>query len=95
MSTLVYRPARMLLGMVGGALAGAIFSKVWKVVARQDETPKATDAQRGWGEILVSAALQGAIIAAVKAAADRGAAEGTHKLTGIWPGENGKRRKRS
>jgi hypothetical protein len=27
----------------------------------------------------------------VKAAVDRGAAEGTRKLTGFWPGENGER----
>jgi hypothetical protein len=33
--------------------------------------------------------LQGAIYAVVKAAVDRGAAEGTRKLTGFWPGENG------
>jgi hypothetical protein len=29
------------------------------------------------------------VYAVVKAAVDRGAAEGTHKLTGVWPGENG------
>jgi hypothetical protein len=33
--------------------------------------------------------LQGAIFALVKAAADRGAAEGTRRLTGIWPGDEG------
>jgi hypothetical protein len=30
--------------------------------------------------------VQGAIFAVVKAAVDRGAAEGTRKLTGVWPG---------
>ena len=38
--------------------------------------------------ILAAAALQGASYALVKAAADRGAAEGTRKLAGIWPGED-------
>jgi hypothetical protein len=33
--------------------------------------------------------LQGTIFALVKAAADRGAAEGTRRLTGIWPGDEG------
>jgi len=40
---------------------------------------------------LPAAAAQGAVYAAVKAAVDRGAAEGTRKLTGVWPGENGQR----
>jgi len=33
--------------------------------------------------------LQGAIFALVKAAVDRGAAEGTRRHTGIWPGDEG------
>jgi hypothetical protein len=38
-----------------------------------------------------SRAAQGAVYAVVKAAVDRGAAEGTRKLTGVWPGENAQR----
>jgi hypothetical protein len=53
----------MLISVLGGMLAGAIFRKVWKMVAREDDAPKATDAQRGWPEILLAAALQGAIFA--------------------------------
>ena len=37
----------------------------------------------------MAAALQGAVYAVVQAAVDRGTAEGTRKLTGSWPGENG------
>ena len=44
--------------------------------------------QKGWGEVLIAATLQGAIFALVKAAVDRGAAEATLRLTGIWPGED-------
>ena len=43
---------------------------------------------RGWREILLAAALQGAIFAVVRAAVDRSAAEGTRKLTGVWPGDD-------
>jgi len=39
--------------------------------------------------ILLAAMLQGAIFALVKAAVDRGAAEGTRRLTGTWPGDEG------
>ena len=80
----------MLVSVLGGVLAGVIFKRVWQVTAREDDAPKATDAKRGWREVLLAAALQGAIFAVVKAAVDRGAAEGTRKLTGVWPGDEGR-----
>ena len=88
MTKLTFRAVSLLAGMVGGLLAGMIFRKTWQLAARQDEAPKATDAARGWHEILLAAALQGAIFAAVKAAVHRAAAHGTHSLTGTWPGED-------
>ena len=88
MTKLIFRAVSLLAGMVGGLLASAIFRKAWQLTARQDEAPKATDAARGWHEILLAAALQGAIFATVKAAVDRAAAHGTHSLTGTWPGED-------
>lgn len=89
MIKLLYRPVSMLVSVLGGVLAGAIFKRVWKVAAHEDEAPKSTDARRGWREVLMAAALQGAIFAVVKAALDRGTAEGTFKLTGVWPGDDG------
>lgn len=89
MIKLLYKPVSMLVSVLGGVLAGAIFKRVWKMTAREDDAPTATDARHGWREVLLAAALQGAIFAVVKAAVDRGAAEGTRKLTGVWPGEEG------
>jgi hypothetical protein len=45
----------------------------------------ATDEDRSWGEILVAAALQGAVFALVKAAVDRAGASGVRKVTDEWP----------
>ena len=87
MAKLVYRPLSMLVSVVGGILASAIFKKIWKLAAGEDEAPKATDASKGWPEILTAAALQGAIFAVVTASVERLAAEGTRSLTGTWPGE--------
>lgn len=84
----VYKPVSILVSVLGGILAGAIFKQVWKVAAGEEEAPTATDVRRGWTEVLVAATLQGAIFALVKAALNRGAAEGTRKLTGFWPGED-------
>ncbi len=87
---LLYKPVGMIASVLGGLLAGAIFKKAWKIAAREDDAPTATDASRGWREILLAAAIEGAVFAVVKAAVDRGAAEGTRKLTGSWPGEEDK-----
>lgn len=80
-----YKPVGMLLGIGAGIVAGAIFKRVWKLAAGDDDAPDATDEERGWGEILAAAALQGAIFAVVKAAVDRGGAAGVRRLTGRWP----------
>jgi Protein of unknown function (DUF4235) len=87
MKKLLYKPVGIVTGMLGGMVAGAVFKQVWKAVAGEDEAPRPTDARRGWREALLAAAFHGAIFAVVRAAVDRGAAEGTRKLTGVWPGE--------
>ncbi len=84
---LLYKPVGIIAGIVSGLLAGLIFKQIWKLAAREEEAPEAMDARRGWIEVLIAAALQGAIYAAVKAAVQRGAATGTQRLTGYWPGE--------
>ena len=88
MIKILYKLVNLVVSVLGGILAGAIFKRIWKAAAGEDEAPKATDAQSGWREVLVAATLQGAIFALVKAAVDRAAAEGTRKLTGVWPGED-------
>jgi hypothetical protein len=79
----------MLVSVLGGMLAAALFKKTWQIVAREGDAPKATDARGGWAEVLLGAAMQGVIFAVVRAAVDRGAAKGTRKLTGVWPGDEG------
>jgi len=79
----------MIADLFGGMLAGLIFRRVWRIIGRGDDAPKPTDARRGWGEILLAAGVQGTIFALVKAAVDRGAAEGIRKLLGIWPSDEG------
>jgi hypothetical protein len=90
MTKLLYKIVAVLVSVLGGMLAGAIFKKVWKLAAGEDEAPKATDADRGWPEVLTAAAVQGALFAVLRAAVDRAAATGTEKLTGSWPGDEGR-----
>ncbi|MEV6776442.1 DUF4235 domain-containing protein [Streptomyces syringium] len=85
-SKVAYKPVGMLLGALSGAVAGAVFRQVWTAVGHDEDAPDATDQDRGWQEILIAAALQGAIFAVVKAAVDRSGATAVHRLTGTWPG---------
>jgi len=49
MVKLLYKPIGLLVGVLGGMLAGAIFKKIWKLAAREDEAPRATDAYTNFG----------------------------------------------
>jgi hypothetical protein len=83
---IVYKPVGLLAGIAAGAVAGVLFKQVWKLIEHGQDAPDAKDEARGWGEILLAAAIQGAIFAAVKAAVDRAGATGYKKMTGEWPG---------
>lgn len=85
-SKIAYKPVGMVLGAVSGMIAGAAFKQAWKVIEGEGDAPDATDEDRSWQEILLAAAIQGAIFAVVKAAVDRSGAVATRRVTGVWPG---------
>jgi hypothetical protein len=82
---LLYKPLGLGLGLAGGLLAGAVFKQVWKAVTGDADAPDATDEDRGWGEVLAAAAVQGVIFALVRTAVERAGAQGFARLTGRWP----------
>ena len=84
---LAYRPFGLVAGVLAGVLSGTVFKQVWKRISNEDDAPDALQSEYPMWEIVVSAALQGAIFGAVKAAIDRGGARGFTKLTGAWPGD--------
>ena len=87
MLKVIYKPLGMVLSILGGVLASFLFTRVWKALAGEPDAPKATEAHRSWGDVLSAAALQGAVYGLVKAAVDRGGAEGFQRVTGAWPGD--------
>jgi Protein of unknown function (DUF4235) len=89
MNKLMYKALSIALSLLASLLAGAIFKKLWKLTPGSEEVPEATDERRGWGEILLAAALQGLIFALIKAVFERATAEGVREVTGDWPGEEG------
>lgn len=83
---LAYRPVGLLLGAAAGMVASAASARLWRMATGGDDAPDALEEDRGWGEILLAAALTGAVFAVVKAAVDRAGAQGVRRVTGNWPG---------
>ena len=55
-----------------------------RLIPREEDTPQATDLERSWQGVLPAAALQGAVLATVKAA-EGGSAQGDRQLTRSSP----------
>jgi F0F1-type ATP synthase assembly protein I len=72
-------------GVLGGALAGALFNRVWRTVSDTDEVPVPTALDRNVREVLIAGVLQGAVFGLVKAALGRITATGYRRFTGSDP----------
>jgi hypothetical protein len=83
----LFVPYRMVVGVLAGLLANAVFRKVWTTVSSKDAVPGPTDKRVGWGEVAAAAVLQGAVMRGTRAVADRLGAKGFEKATGTWPGQ--------
>jgi hypothetical protein len=66
-------------------VANAAFIRVWRALRGENEAPTASAKNYTWREVLVAAALQGAVFGLVKAAIDRAGATRYERLTGTWP----------
>jgi hypothetical protein len=84
---LAYRPVGLIAGIAAGAVSGAIFKQVWKPVAQEEDAPTALQSEYKMREVVIAAAIQGAIFAATKAAIDRAGARVWTRATGSWPGD--------
>ncbi len=82
----VYRPVGLGAGLAAGAIASALFKQVWKRVANEEDAPDALQSEYPMGQVVLAAAIQGAIFASVKAVIDRTGARVFERVTGAWPG---------
>ncbi|MGW2719239.1 DUF4235 domain-containing protein [Streptomyces sp. NPDC001492] len=89
---LAYKPLGFAMGWASGAIASLAFRKTWMALRHEEDAPDALDRERGWGEILLAAAVQGALFAVVRSAIDRTGAKAIERSTGVWPaGDQGGR----
>lgn len=85
---ILYKPVGIVSGMVAGAIAGQVFQQVWgRTTAGSDDPPKPLESEYPLKEVVVAAAVQGAIYAVVKAVVTRGGARLFERSTGEWPGD--------
>ena len=86
---LLYRPVGLVSSVVAGIVAGQVFKQVWKHAAPGDreDAPKALESEYSLSEVLLAAAVQGAVFATVKALVSRAGARAFERWTGEWPGD--------
>lgn len=84
---LAYKPIGLVGGILAGVLSGVMFKQIWKRIADEEDAPGALQSEYPMKEVVLAAAIQGAIFAATKAAIERAGARGFSKLTGAWPGD--------
>jgi hypothetical protein len=87
----VYKPVGLLLGLGAGAVSGLAFRQVWRRISGSDTAPDARSPDADWVEVLLAAALQGAIFSLVRAAVERAGAHGVRLAVGEWPARDNHR----
>lgn len=78
---MTYELLSLASGLLGGALAGALFTRLWSIVS-EDEAPEPTALDHNIRDVLIAGALQGAVFGLVKAALSRITAQGYRRFTG-------------
>ena len=71
LAKLVYKPFGTVFGILGGLLAGKVFSVIWKKLSDEDETPAPLSEDYTTREVLVAATIQGAVFGLITTAVNR------------------------
>lgn len=78
---LLFKPLSMLVSIIGGLVAGALFSKVWQRISGEEQAPAPDSTEHRTSEVLLAAVLQGAITGGVRAGINRAGAKGIRSLS--------------
>jgi hypothetical protein len=81
---LFYTPFSIVFGIIGARAGRKAFEALWNGIS-DDPAPSPKDADVGIGKVAVSAALQGATLAAASAVASQLSVRLFHHLFGVWP----------
>ena len=78
-----------MVSTAGGLIAARVFREVWMRATphHRRHAPTPLESQYNVRQVLVAAAVQGAVFGVVKAGLDRGGARAFQRWTGDWPGK--------
>ncbi|HEY0641608.1 MAG TPA: DUF4235 domain-containing protein [Pseudonocardiaceae bacterium] len=85
LTNLTYKPLSLACSIAGGALAGAAFTRAWRIVGDGEDAPEPTALDHRTAEVLLAAALHGAVFGVVRALVQRTGAKSYRRLTGRDP----------
>ena len=77
---IAYKPFGLILGVLGGLIAGRVFGVVWKKISNEDETPQPLSDDYSTREVLIAATIQGALFGLIKTAVDRYGMKGVRRF---------------
>ena len=83
---LLFIPFSVVGGLVAGFLGKQLFQALWGVID-DEEPPEPKHREVSFPKVLVSAALQGAVFRATRAAMDHQSRRAFAGIMGTWPGE--------
>ena len=86
---MLYRPFALVLSTAGGLIAARVSQEVWMRARHHHRrhAPTPLESQYNVRQILVAAAVHGAVFGVVKAGIDRAGARAFQRWTGEWPGK--------
>jgi hypothetical protein len=90
---LVYKPFSLILTFAATKGGKRLFQSMWRRIDAE-EPPRPTSAEASFGKVIGAAALKGATMATVGAAANRGVARAFEYLTGVWPDDSRENKER-
>jgi hypothetical protein len=83
---ILFIPVSMLGGLISGFIAKNLFEKAWGVIDQRDP-PRAAHRRPSTTQVVVAAALEGAIFKGTRAAIDHKSRAAFAHATGVWPGK--------
>jgi hypothetical protein len=84
MKKLFYTPFSIVFGMIGARVGRKAFNAIWGSVSDEPK-PSPKEPAASLGRIAVSAALEGATLAASAAVARQLSVRAFHHVFGVWP----------
>jgi hypothetical protein len=86
MGKIIFLPVGICSGLLAGVISKRLFGAIWGAIDKE-EPPRAQHRDVHVGKLVLSLAIDGALVRLVKGLVDHGARQGFEHLTGSWPGE--------